>query len=108
MQIDRKVIEGALPKKGFVEENTHHRYFYHEYKGRRTGAYTYTSHGSNYKSYGVTLLKRMKSELRLDSTAQVADLCNWPMSADQYNDHLRHKGLLSDPSSPTPRPGTKR
>lgn len=107
MQVDRKVIEGALPRKGFVQEDTHHRYFYHEYKGKRTGAYTYTSRGSKYKSYGVTLLKRMRAELRLDSTGQVADLCNCPMSRDQYNEHLREKGLLSEPAPPTPKPKGK-
>jgi len=31
MQIDRREIESSLLSKGFVREDTHHRYFYHEY-----------------------------------------------------------------------------
>lgn len=96
MQVDRRQIESALPQKGFVEQKTHHRYFYHEYEGKRTGAYTYTSGGSGYKTYGAPLLKRMKTELRLDTIAQVADLCNCPMSGNGYNNVLKAKGVIPE------------
>jgi hypothetical protein len=96
VQIDRSQIEAALRRKGFVEDRqSKHRYFYHEHKGKRTGAYAYTSHGSKFKVYGVELLNRMKRELRLDSLGQVGDLCLCPMSADDYNDVLRNKGVIS-------------
>jgi len=107
LQVDRRQIERALPQKGFVEEDTHHRYFYHEYGGKRTGAYTYTSRGSSYKTYGVALLKRMRTELRLDTITQVADLCNCPMSGDGYNNILQGKGLIVEPPSPKRRRGGK-
>lgn len=107
MQIDRKEIESSLPRKGFVEENTHHRYFYHEFQGSRTGAYTYTSRGGAYKTYGVTLLKRMKTELRLDTIGQVANLCHCPMSGDEYNGVLRTKGLISQAATAPSRPRGK-
>jgi hypothetical protein len=86
-----------MSRKGFASERSHkHRYFYHEYKGKRTGAYTYTSHGSEYKTYGDPLLNLMKRQLKLDSIRQVADLCNCPISAEQYNAILRSKKVLPD------------
>ncbi|MFH1503935.1 MAG: hypothetical protein ABIH08_00870 [Candidatus Omnitrophota bacterium] len=94
MQIDRRVIEKNLPPKGFIEENTHHKYFYHEYQGQRTGAYTYTSHGSKYKVYGVSLLKRMKKELKLDTIKQAADLFKCPISGEDYNNILQNKRMI--------------
>lgn len=94
MQIGRRIIESNLPSKGFVKENTHHKYFYHEYQGKRTGIYTYTSHGSKYNTYGVVLLKRMKKELRLDVIGQVIDLFKCPITGDKYNQILKEKGLL--------------
>ncbi len=110
MQLDRRAIESALLQKGFAEGRaTHHRYFHHEYGGKRTGVDTYTSHGSDkYKTYGAPLLSRMKKELKLDSVAQLADLVNCPMSRDGYNEHLKGKGLLPEPQKATgavPRPG---
>lgn len=108
MQVDRKTIEASLPNKGFVEEDTHHRYFYHEFQGKRTGAYTYTSRGTKYKTYGVSLLKRMKFELRLDSIGQVADLCMCPMSGDQYTGILRTKGTIPQTPPATPQRKGKR
>jgi hypothetical protein len=94
MQVDRRVIESSLPSKGFVREDDDHRYFYHEYEGQRTGAYTYTSHGSKYKTYDVGLLGMMKRQLRLDSIRQVVDLFECPISGDDFNQILKEKGLL--------------
>jgi hypothetical protein len=95
MQVDRRKIESNLLRKGFrTEEVPHHRYFHHEYNGLLTGSYTYTSRGASYKSYGTSLLKRMKKQLRLDTTRQVVDLCKCPMSGDAYNQILKQKGLI--------------
>ncbi len=97
MQVERRAIESNLPRKGFVEEpDKHHRYFHHEYRGRRTGKYTFTSHGSNFKTYGPTLLKKMTLQLGLDTTKQVFDLCKCPMDEDEYNRVLDSKGFLSE------------
>ena len=103
MQLDRRAIESSLARKGFAEDRTRdHRYFHHEYGGKRTAIYTYTSHGSaKYKTYADPLLNRMKKELKLDSVAQLADLVNCPMSRDGYNEHLKGKGLLPEPRKAT-------
>ncbi len=94
MQIEKRVIEANLPSKGFAKEDTHHRYFHHEYQGKRTGIYTYTSHGSKSKTYGDALLKMMKKQLKLDAISQAIDLFNCPMTGDGYNQILKEKGLI--------------
>lgn len=94
MQVDRDDIERNLPRKSFIQEEGDHRYFYHEFKGKRTGPYTYTSRGSSYKVYGPPLLARMKTQLRLDTIREVVDLCECPISAADYNEMLRKKGVF--------------
>jgi hypothetical protein len=94
MQIDRDTIESNLSDKGFVREDSHHRFFYHECNGRRTGAYTYTSHGSKYKTYSEPLFRMMKKQLRLDRIKQVEELFLCPMDGDEYIQILKGKGLL--------------
>lgn len=94
MQIDRRTIEYSLLSKGFVREDTHHRYFYHVYQGVRTGAYAFISHGSKYKTYGRPLLKKMKKRLRLDTDRQIFDLFKCPMTGKDYNQVLKNKGLI--------------
>ena len=94
MQIDRTEIESSLTAKGFIKEDTHHRYFYHEVEGKRSGIFTYTSHGSHYKTIGGNLLKQMKKQLRLDTLSQVSDLFKCPMTGSDYNEFLREKSLL--------------
>ncbi len=94
-QVPRDTIESSLLQKGFVQEHTHHRYFHHEYNGKRTGVYTYTSHGSNYKTYGNPLLKPMKNQLRLDTLQEVKDLLLCPMDGEKYNNKLVEKGVFT-------------
>ena len=94
MQIDRNEIESSLVAKGFVREDSHHRYFYHEIEGKRTGISTHTSHGSHYKTCRDNLLKQMKRQLWLDTLTQVVDLFKCPMSGKNYNDILKGKELL--------------
>jgi len=96
MQIPRDTIESSLLQKGFVREDSHHRYFYHEYRGRRTGAYTYTSHGSKYKTYSEPLFRMMKKQLCLDRVKQVEDLFLCPIDGDGYNQILREKEVLKE------------
>lgn len=94
MDIQRQKIESALKKKGFVESSGDHKYFHHEVNGKRTGAYTFTSRGSNYKTYGITLLKIMKRQLYLDSLEQVCDLFNCPIDREAYNGILKCKRII--------------
>ena len=94
MQIDRSEIESSLVLKGFTREDSHHRYFYHEVEGKKSGVFTYTSHGSHYKAYGDNLLKQMRKQLRLDTLSQLADLLKCPMTGADYNEFLKDKKLF--------------
>jgi len=95
MQVDKRIIESSLVKKGFIrDEATHHTYFYHEYNGKRTGISTYISHGDKIKTYVNPLLSMMKRQLKLDNLYQIVDLFKCPMSEEEYNQILEEKGLL--------------
>lgn len=95
MPIERKQIEKSLPKKGFVpEERKKHRYFHHVVGGRRTGYSTYVSRSSGFNTIDDSLLKYMKVQLALESSAQVRNLIECPWTGDDYNQYLRSKGLL--------------
>ena len=94
MQVDKRKIELSLTKKGFIKEEAHHTYFYHEYNGKKTGIYTYTSHGSKSKVCGNPLLSMMKKQLKLDILHQVVDLFKYPMSEKEYNQILKDKNFL--------------
>lgn len=94
MQVAKRKIESSLAKKGFIRDENHHTYFYHEYKGKRTRIYTYISHGDKSKTYGNPLLSRMKRQLKLDTLSQVLDLLKCPMSGKEYNHILKDKSLI--------------
>ena len=97
MQVERREIESNLVKKGFIKEtNGDHRCFHHEYKGKRTGVSTYVSHGSKHKSYGISLIKEMKKQLRLDTIKDALNLLKCPMKEDQYNRILIDKNVFPD------------
>jgi len=97
MRIERKNISRNLPKKGFVKkEESHHIYFHHQFNGVDTGICTYVSHGKKHKDYDGKILSKIKKQLKLNSTQEVADLVNCPMSEDQYNQILRDKDLIPD------------
>jgi hypothetical protein len=95
MQIKKRTIEYNLIKKGFVSDDNDHRYYYHEYKGKRTGTYAFTSRGSQFKDYGVQLINLLKKELKLDTLKQANDLLTCPMSKEQYEEFLIEKGVIT-------------
>jgi len=108
VQIDRRKIETGLSRKGFVREDTHHRYFYHEYLGKRTGVFTFTSHGSSYRTYFDALLRSVANQLRLDKVTQVEELVMCPMSAEHYSAILKAKGVIVDEPPPTSRQANRK
>ena len=97
-QVPRDTIESSLQKKGFAldPDRSSHKYFYHEYEGKKTGAYAYTSHGSGYKTYGDELLKRLRRLLKLDTLKDVKDLLLCPMDANTYNAKLKENGTIPE------------
>jgi hypothetical protein len=85
MKVTRAAISKNLPKKGFRKESGHHIYFYHEYKGMETGAYTYISHSAKQKDVSGDLLLSMRKQLKLETTREAVDLINCPIDKEEFN-----------------------
>ncbi|MCG2726381.1 MAG: hypothetical protein L6420_09070 [Elusimicrobia bacterium] len=95
VQIEKRLIKSNLPKKGFIlRQNPHHIYFHYTYQGKDSGVSTYISRGSKPKTYGDSLVKQMKRQLKLDTNKQVKDLCECPMTKDEYRQILDNQNLL--------------
>lgn len=63
---ERKDIEAALERKGFVADDTHHTIFvYWSVDGKKTPIRTRTSHGSSHKTIGDSLLSQMAKQVKL-------------------------------------------
>lgn len=90
-----KIISSLTTNKGFREEEKRgHKQLRLYVEGRKTSISTPISRGSQYKEYGVDLLKWMSRGLRLSKTSQLIDLIECPMSYEQYVSWLRNdKGL---------------
>lgn len=96
MKIDRSDFEANLPRKGFHEERASHHVFFHYYfEGKRTAAYTKISHSARMREVSGDLLKVIRKQLQLDTTREAVDLIKCPMTAEQYVDRLKQKGVLT-------------
>lgn len=66
MPRDRKDIDAALQRKGFVhEDGDHHYYVYHNLSGKKTIKKTKMSRGTKHKTIGDNLLGQMARQLGL-------------------------------------------
>jgi len=79
-------IEQSLTSKGFVLDDTHHRYFHLEINGEKQHIFTYFSHGQN--ELGAKLLAMMAKQLKLKKK-ELDDLINCPLSKEDYIQILR-------------------
>jgi hypothetical protein len=95
MRADRSTVVKNLPKKGFRKEKSgHHIYFYHEYKGRETGVYTYTSHSAKLKDISGDLLTSMRKQLRLETNKEAIDLFKCPMDGNAFKQVMINKNII--------------
>lgn len=96
--MDRDKLEQSLQKKGFVmDASKDHRYFHLVVNGKQPGIYTKTSHGSKkYKVLGKPLQSDVKNQLKLDSSNQLRDFVECPLTEAMYLKLLRKKGLLPE------------
>lgn len=93
MQVDKKKVESSLKSKGFIIDETHHRYFIYKTKnGKLSPIKTKTSHGSN-KSINDYLIGQMARQCRLDKSSFL-DLINCPLTQDKYELIMSKKGEL--------------
>ena len=91
MKVTRAAILRNLPKKGFRKESRHHIYFYYEYKGMETGAYTYISHSAKQKDVSGDLFLSMRKQLKLEAAIPAAKRLNILKSLQITKKSLRRK-----------------
>jgi len=86
-----KDISSALKKKGFVENPSrdHIRYTLFN-NGKKTGVYTFISHGLS--EYGDSLISLVKKQLHLQSKVELQDFINCPMTKEEYLNLLIERG----------------
>ena len=64
MARDRKDIDAALQRKGFIhEDGDHHYYVYHNLAGKKTIKKTKMSRGTSHKTIGDPLLGQMARQV---------------------------------------------
>ncbi len=101
----KEKVVAALLRKGFVEDNSHHRYFRYSPGGKSTGVYTFISHGHTECSSAI--LTNMKNQLHLTQD-QLKDLIDCPLTKEQLEEIYRKQGLLPDPDREKTRSGRNR
>lgn len=85
-------IEGALKRKGFRLDETHHRYLVLHVDGKRTAIRTRLSHSG--MDYGDDLLSQVRKQLQLPSKRELLSLIDCPLSEQDYLSMLRANGKL--------------
>ena len=92
MPKDRKVVEAGLLKKGFRQrEGDHHFFVYWSLRGKKSVAFTKTSH--SHREIGDPLLGRMAKQCKL-TKANFLGLVDCPLSREQYEDLLTKQGAV--------------
>ncbi len=84
-------IEKALTKKGFSKEQSHHTYFIFFHNGKKTGLYTYLSHGK--KEISKTLRSKMADQLHL-SPSDFDEVIDCTKSKEDLTRQYEERGLL--------------
>jgi len=87
-----KKITSALLRKGFRQDNTHHKYYWFYDQGKKTLVKTRVSHGL--AEYGDALLSQVRRQLGLETKKQLLDLVECPLSREDYRDILIRKRFL--------------
>lgn len=94
--LSKNTIERNLLKKGFIKiEKKDHRFYYLTINGKRACSRTKISRGSHYNEYDISLLKKMKLQLQLNSIAELKDLLTCPMTKETYLRILRDKEIIN-------------
>lgn len=85
-------IAASLLKKGFVQKETHHSYYFLFVNGKKTSIRTRLSHGS--KEYSSGLLSTMKKQLGMETMNELEDFINCPMSGEAYVELLLKRNII--------------
>ena len=86
MPKDRRAVESALLRKGFIKEEGDHHYFYYcTTDGKRTSIRTKTSHSM--REISDPLLSAMARQVKL-TRPELLKLVECTLSRDEYESHL--------------------
>ncbi len=95
MNINRRLAQKSLSKKGFRKDKSRdHVYYFHEYKGKESGIFTYVSHSTKFRDLTRDILSKIKKELRLNTNLEVYNFLTCPMDENEYNRILIERGIL--------------
>ncbi len=88
-----KDIQAVLARKGFQQSaKSHHLYYSLYVNGKKTGVFTYFSHGP--KEYGAALMNQVRKQLKFASTDDAERFFDCPMSEQEYIKLLRDQNVL--------------
>lgn len=87
-----KEISKSLKKKGFTENKTHHKYFIYGNK-KKSGLYTFISHGHQSEECSNDLKRQIAQQLSL-SIPQFNELINCTLDEQGYVEIVKSKGVL--------------
>ena len=93
-----KDIEKALLAKGFEKgsskKKSHHHFYNFIYDSRKTGVYTFLSHGSKHADYSTSLMNKIKHQLKFKESSTADAFLDCPFKQEQYIDMLRKAGEI--------------
>jgi len=90
-QKDREDIRSALLKKGFYCKDNDHEYYHFTLNN---AVFTKISRGSKYKTYTDKLLGKIKRQLKLNTSQQLNDFIECPMTLEEYTKILKALKLI--------------
>ena len=104
MPRNRKAVEGTLQAKRFTKvEGDHHYFVYWTRDGRKTRAWTKTSHSPKVKEIADNLLGQMARQCFLNKL-DFLRLVDRPMSRDDFERKLRDQGEVQSDDDPSAAP----
>lgn len=95
-QRERQDIRNSLCSKGFqvAEGKKHTKLIYHTKEGVRSSVMTILSRGSDYKTIGEPLLKRMTTQCKLEKKEDFLELVDCDMKQCEYENYLIEKKVI--------------
>jgi len=94
MPREKRQVESSLKAKGFEpKEGDHHYFYYRTVEGKKTTAFTFTSHTRKEKTISDELLSKMAKQCRL-TKQDFLKLVDCPLDRDGYETFLAAQGLL--------------
>lgn len=94
--LPREQIEKSLSQKGFELVVGDHRFYYFNYRGKRTSIRTKISTGSSYKDYGEDLIGLIKNQLKFQTKAQFLSFVDCKLTEEKYIEILEAQNYFRD------------